>query len=80
VLIGLQIVDNLLGKVVNVNHQTLKSGSLELLYDVPQQGLSVDRYQRLRHGIGQGLQACAQPSGKYHRLLHVCKGNIFKEE
>ena len=53
--ISLKIVDNLLGEMMDIDHNALITGSLELHDDMPKQGLTTNRHQGLGHGVGEGF-------------------------
>ena len=65
-----EIVHNLLGKVVDVHHDAFVARGLQLLHDVPQQGLPPHPDERLGHRVGKRFQPGSQTSGKNHRLFH----------
>ena len=79
VAVGIQIVDNLLCKMMHVYHDALESGGLEFHDYMPEQRLSAHGHQSFRHGVGQRFEASAQPCGKNHTLFHACKGTKKKK-
>ena len=79
VAVGIEVVDNLLCKMMHVYHDAPESGGLEFHDDMMKQRLSSDGYQCLRHRVGKGFQAGSQPSRKNHCLLHGCKGTKKKK-
>ncbi len=70
VLLG-DMVDNLLGKMVHVDYKTVVALCHESANIQVEQWRASDRYQRLRHGIRQGLQSCAQACSQNHSLFHA---------
>ena len=70
VLLG-DVVQNLLGKVVDVDHETVVALGLQPAdVDIEQRRAS-DGHQRLGHGVGEGLQAGTEARCQYHRLFHT---------
>ena len=57
-------VDNLLAEMVDVDHGFGASSLNEGVERVLQQGLAQYGHQCLGHGVSEGLEACAQTSGK----------------
>ena len=76
VIVGFQIIDDLLCKVMHVHYQELITCCLEFLDDVPEQGLSSYPHQCLRHRVCQRFQPRSQSCGKDHRLLHILTQNF----
>ena len=77
VIVSLQIVDNLLGEVVHVDHDALIARGLELLDDMPQQRLPPYPDECLGHRIGQRFQPRSEASSEYHGLFHPAKVRKF---
>ena len=80
VAVGIEVVDNLLCKMMHVDHDALESGILQFHDDMMKQRLSSDGYQCLWHRVGKGFQAGSQPCRKDHCLLHGCKVNTNVRE
>ena len=68
VIVGGQILPDLGGEVVHIDHQMVITCCAQFHYHVMQQRLSTHGHQGLGHGIGDGLQAGSQTSRKDHRL------------
>ena len=64
------MVGYLLGEMMDIDHEMLIALLHQPRHDNIEQRLSPHGYQSLRHGIGKRLQACAQPCGENHGLLH----------
>ena len=64
------MVDDLLGEVVNVDNKAVVTGLLQLVYLDVQQRLAAYGHQRLRHCVRKGFQSGAEACGEYHCLLH----------
>ena len=71
VVVGLEIVNYLLGKMVDIHHYTLKSRRLKIHNDPMEKRFSPHSHQCLGHRIGQRTQTGAKSRRKYHCLLHV---------
>ena len=58
-VVALDVVDNLVGKVMRIHHDALRAGADKLLSNMLKQGLTSNGDERLGHRVGQGLEACA---------------------
>ena len=71
-VVGVEIVDDLVGEVVHIDHDAGKALRLQFSDDVSQQRFPRHGHQCLGHSIGERLQAGAQPCREYHCLFcHV---------
>lgn len=66
----MQVVDNLLRKVVHIDDDALITSSLELMDDMPKKRLSPHPDECLGHRVGQGLEARPESGCEYHSLFH----------
>ena len=74
VIMGCQIVNNLIGEMMHVHHHAFITSLLQFHDHMPKQRLPPYPDQRLRHRIGQGFQSGSKSRRKDHRLFHACKG------
>ena len=65
---GLQEVDDLVRKMMDIDDNMVIPGLDEFVDDMVQQRLPADRHERLGHRVRQGFQAGTQPRGKDHRF------------
>src|SRR5574344_159192 len=70
VVVGLEIVDYLLRKMVYIHHNALKSRRLEIHNNPMEKRFSPYSHQCLWHRVGQWTQAGAKSRRKYHCLFH----------
>ena len=70
IMVGLKIIDNLLGEMMNVDHQALIAGCSQFHDDMPKQRLPTYLYKCFRHRVCQGFKPRSEPCSKYHRLFH----------
>ena len=78
-IVGLEVVDDLIGKMMHIDYHSLVAGCLELHDDMPQQWLPSYPYQCLGHGVSQGFKPRSQSCGENHDLFcfHAAKLRIF---
>ena len=69
-IVVVNMVDDLLGKMVDVDDKAVIACLRQLLYLDVEERLATDRHQCFRHGVGQGFQSCAESCGQYHCLFH----------
>jgi len=76
VLVGLEILNNLVSKVMNVDDDTFEARSVELLDDMPKQGLATNGYQGFGHTVSDGFQTGTKSRREDHglRCLHSLIG------
>ena len=76
VVVGLEIVDYLLRKMVYIHHNALKSRRLEIHNNPMEKRFSPYSHQCLWHRVGQWTQAGAKSRRKYHCLFHSSLFNL----
>lgn len=76
VLVGLEILNNLVSKVMDVDDDTLEARSTKLLDDMPKQRLATNRNQGLGHTVGDRFQTGTKSRREDHglRCLHSLIG------
>ena len=70
------IVADLVGEMMDVDHDVVVAGGDELVEDVPQQRLAAYGHQRLGHRVGQGFEPRAEAGGEnqgFHRLTALSR-------
>ena len=74
----LEIVNDLTGKVVHIDHRTTASRLLQPLRHMGEQRFTAHRNKCLGHGVGERLEPGAEPGCKYHCLhsIVVCVCHI----
>ena len=70
VVVRLQIVDDLVGEMMHIDHNALYANRLESVDDMPQERLPPYPDQCLRHRVGKRFEACAETCGENHSLFH----------
>ena len=65
------MVDNLLGKVMDVDHKAAVTLPHQPMDVEVEQGLTIDRHQGLGHGVSKGLQPGAKTRSQNHCLFHT---------
>ena len=70
IVLTADVVDNLLGKVMDIDDEVVVALRHQLA-DVPlQQRLATNGHQRLGHGVGEWFQSGAETGSENHGLLH----------
>ena len=70
VVILLQIVDNLIGEVMDIDNEMVEAGIPQLIDHALNKRHAAYRHHSFRHRVGKRLQAGSHARGKYHGLHH----------
>ena len=70
--LGVQVVDDLVGEVVHVDHSPTETGIVEPPRHMTQERLIAHGHQCLGHGVGERPQAGTESGGENHGLSHHC--------
>ena len=75
VVVGIEIVNDLSGKMVDVDHKARDTGIAQFEDYALEQGLTANLHHSFWHVVGEGLEACAQACCENHCLHHLLKSS-----